>query len=171
MHKKLYPRELYLKKIRPFYHENDLIKVITGVRRCGKSSLMQLIAKELIKSGVDENNIIYLNLDKRPYRRVKKADQLEDILASKLDPIKGDKFLFIDEIQNVKDFEEVINAFREDDNCSIFITGSNSKLLSKEFTKELITKNLAVCCFWVLKVLQLYLTAEARLMLLKNYRR
>ena len=81
MRKKLYPRELYLKKIRPFYHENDLIKVITGVRRCGKSSLMQLIAKELIKSGVDENNIVYLNLDKRPYRRVKKADQLEDILA------------------------------------------------------------------------------------------
>ena len=82
MRKKLYPRELYLKKIRPFYHENDLIKVITGVRRCGKSSLMQLIAKELIKSGVDENNIVYLNLDKRPYRRVKKADQLEDILVA-----------------------------------------------------------------------------------------
>ena len=69
MRKKLYPRELYLKKIRPFYRENDLIKVITGVRRCGKSSLMQLIAKELIKSGVDENNIVYLNLDKRPDRK------------------------------------------------------------------------------------------------------
>lgn len=137
MRKKLYPRELYLKKIRPFYHENDLIKVITGVRRCGKSSLMQLIAKELIKSGVDENNIVYLNLDKRPYRRVKKADQLEDILASKLDSIKGDKYLFIDEIQNVKDFEEVINAFREDDNCSIFITGSNAYLLSGELATKL----------------------------------
>lgn len=89
MRKKLYPRELYLKKIRPFYHENDLIKVITDVRRCGKSSLMQLIAKELVKSGVDESNIVYLNLDKRPYRRVKNADQLEDILSNKLDPIKG----------------------------------------------------------------------------------
>lgn len=137
MRKKLYPRELYLKKIRPFYYENDLIKVITGVRRCGKSSLMQLIAKELIKNGVDENNIVYLNLDKRPYRRVKKADQLEDILASKLDPIKGDKFLFIDEIQNVKDFEEVINAFREDENCSIFITRSNAYLLSGELATKL----------------------------------
>lgn len=137
MQKKLYPRELYLNKIRPFYHENDLIKVITGVRRCGKSSLMQLIAKELIKSGVDESKIVYLNLDKRPYRRVKKADQLEDILADKLDPIEGDKYLFIDEIQNVKDFEEVINAFREDDNCSIFITGSNAYLLSGELATKL----------------------------------
>ena len=137
MQKKLYPRELYLNKIRSFYHENDLIKVITGVRRCGKSSLMQLIAKELIKSGVDESKIVYLNLDKRPYRRVKKADQLEDILANKLDPIEGDKYLFIDEIQNVKDFEEVINAFREDDNCSIFITGSNAYLLSGELATKL----------------------------------
>ena len=137
MQKKLYPRELYLNKIRPFYHENDLIKVITGVRRCGKSSLMQLIAKELIKSGVDESKIVYLNLDKRPYRRVKQADQLEDILANKLDPIEGDKYLFIDEIQNVKDFEEVINAFREDDNCSIFITGSNAYLLSGELATKL----------------------------------
>ena len=107
MQKKLYSRELYLNKIRPFYHENDLIKVITGVRRCGKSSLMQLIAKELIKSGVDESKIIYLNLDKRPYRRVKQADQLEDILANKLDPIEGDKYLFIDEIQLCKGFERI----------------------------------------------------------------
>lgn len=137
MRKKLYPRELYLKRIRPFYRENELIKVITGVRRCGKSSLMQLIANELIRDGVDEENIVYINLDKRPYRGVKKADQLESILASKLDPIKGDKYLFIDEIQNVRDFEEVINAFREDDDCSIFITGSNAYLLSGELATKL----------------------------------
>ena len=137
MSEKLYPRELYLSKIRPFYHEKELIKVITGVRRCGKSSLMQLIAKELIKSGVNEKNIIYLNLDKRPYRRIKNSNQFEDILASKLDPIDGDKYLFIDEVQNVKDFEEVINAFREDDNCSIFITGSNAYLLSGELATKL----------------------------------
>ena len=137
MSEKLYPRELYLSKIRPFYHEKELIKVITGVRRCGKSSLMQLIAKELIKSGVNEKNIIYINLDKRPYRRIKNSNQFEDILASKLDPIDGDKYLFIDEVQNVKDFEEVINAFREDDNCSIFITGSNAYLLSGELATKL----------------------------------
>ena len=62
MRKKLYPRELYLKRIRPFYRENELIKVITGVRRCGKSSLMQLIANELIRDGVDEENIVYINV-------------------------------------------------------------------------------------------------------------
>jgi len=137
MREKLYSRELYLKKIRPFYHENELIKVITGVRRCGKSSLMQLISKELIKSGVNESNVIYLNLDKRPYRRIKKANQLEDVLANKLDPIKGNKYLFIDEIQNVKGFEEVVNAFREDGDCSIFITGSNAYLLSGELATKL----------------------------------
>ena len=137
MSKKLYPRELYLSKIRPFYHDNELIKVITGVRRCGKSSLMQLMAEELIESGVDENQIVYLNLDKRPYRRIKKPDQLENVLSSKLDPIEGEKYLFVDEIQNVKGFEEVINAFREEDNCSIFITGSNAYLLSGELATKL----------------------------------
>lgn len=135
--KKLFVRENYLKRIRPFYHNNEIIKVITGVRRCGKSSIMELIRRELIGNGVNESNIIYLNLDKRPYRRIKTADQLEDLLSLKLDSIVGNKYLFVDEAQNVKGFEEVINAFREDDNCSIFITGSNAYLLSGELATKL----------------------------------
>ena len=74
---KLYKRESYLKKILGFYHSEDIIKVITGVRRCGKSSLMQIIADELRASGISESNIIYLNLDKRGYRKIKTADQLD----------------------------------------------------------------------------------------------
>ena len=65
---KLYKRELYLSKIRSFYKDEDMIKVLTGVRRCGKSSIMQLICNELIENGVSKNNIVYINLDKRPYK-------------------------------------------------------------------------------------------------------
>lgn len=132
----LFRRETYLKKIRGFYHEADLIKVITGVRRCGKSSLMQLIADELRASGVQEDRIIYLNLDKRGYRKIKTADQLDELLTGFPQP-DGLCYLFIDEVQNVKDFEEVLNAFREDGGYSIFITGSNSYLLSGELATKL----------------------------------
>ena len=79
---KLYHRENYLKNIRGFYHETDLIKVITGIRRCGKSCLMQSIAEELIASGVKEENIIYINLDKRGYKSIKTPDALENVIDS-----------------------------------------------------------------------------------------
>ena len=132
----LYKREKYLKKIRGFYHSEDIIKVITGIRRCGKSSLMEMIAEELRETGVPEDHIIYLNLDQRRYRKVKAADQLENLIETQ---IKGTGlyYLFIDEIQNVAGFEEVINGFREEGNCSIFITGSNSYLLNGELATKL----------------------------------
>ena len=132
----LFKREKYLKKIRPFYHDDDIIKVITGVRRCGKSSLMETIADEIKQSGVDEDNIIYLDLDKRENRKIKTADGLEKLIESK---IKSDKlnYLFIDEVQNVAGFEDVINGFRSDGGFSIFITGSNSYLLSGELVTKL----------------------------------
>ena len=133
---KLYHRENYLRKIRSFYHETDLIKVITGIRRCGKSCLMQTIAEELRSSGVKEENIVYLNLDKRGFKSIKTADKLESVIDS-LCTAKGVKYLFIDEIQNVDGFEEVINAFREEEEYSIFITGSNSYLLSGELVTKL----------------------------------
>ena len=133
---KLYHRENYLRKIRSFYHETDLIKVITGVRRCGKSCLMQTIAEELRSSGIKEENIVYLNLDKRGFKSIKTADKLESVIDS-LCTAKGVKYLFIDEIQNVDGFEEVINAFREEEEYSIFITGSNSYLLSGELVTKL----------------------------------
>ena len=133
---KLFHRENYLKKIRGFYHDTGMIKVITGVRRCGKSCLMNTIAEELVKSGVDKENIIYLNLDKRGYRNIKTADQLDSLIESN-SQASGVKYLFIDEIQNVSDFEEVINGYREEDEYSIFITGSNSYLLSGELATKL----------------------------------
>lgn len=132
---KLYHREQYLKKIRPFY-DDDLIKVITGNRRCGKSCLMATIAEELRNRGVEDKDIIYLDLDKRGNRSIKTPDQLEE----KIESLLADddfKYLFIDEVQNVQDYEEVVNAYNSDGGFSIFITGSNSYLLSGELMTKL----------------------------------
>ena len=132
----IYRRENYLQRIRGFYHDCDLIKVITGVRRCGKSCLMSSIAQELRENGVEESHVIELDLDSRKYRKVKSADQLENLIDD-LTPANGKTYLFIDEIQNVTGFEEVVNAFRGEGRHSIFITGSNSYLLSGELVTKL----------------------------------
>ena len=133
----LYKREKYLKKIRPFYSEEDLIKVITGVRRCGKSSLMETICDELKQTmGVKDEQIIYIDLDSRKNRNIKTADALETLIESQTTP-KEKIYLFIEEIQNVDSFEEVINGYRTDGGYSIFITGSNSYLLSGEMSTKL----------------------------------
>ena len=132
---KLYHREQYLKKIRPFY-DDDLIKVITGIRRCGKSCLMATIVEELRDRGVEDKDIIYLDLDKRGNRSIKTPEQLEN----KIESLLADddfKYLFIDEVQNVRDYEEVVNAYNSDGGFSIFITGSNSYLLSGELMTKL----------------------------------
>lgn len=133
---KLFTREKYLKKMRGFYHDTEIIKVITGVRRSGKSCLMQMVKEELLQSGVMPDNIIFLDLDSKAFRKVKTADRLEETIDS-LSAKRGTKYLFIDEIQNVKDFEEVVNAFRGSGEYSIFITGSNSYLLSGELATKL----------------------------------
>ncbi len=132
----LYIREKYLAKIRGFYHSADIIKVITGVRRCGKSSLMEMIAEEIRREARPDEKTVFLNLDLRQYRKIRTADQLDELIAENIDK-NGFNYLFIDEIQNVDGFEEVINGFREEENCSIFITGSNSYLLSGELATKL----------------------------------
>ena len=142
--KKLYPREKYLSAIRPFYQDTEMIKVFTGVRRCGKSSLLLLIQKELKEKGVADTNILYVNLDKRPYIGIKTSDALERIIDEGFADADGVKYLFIDEVQNVKDFETSLNAYREDGDYSIFITGSNSYLLSGELVTKLTGRYLEV---------------------------
>lgn len=138
----LYKRESYLEKIRPFYDVTELIKVITGVRRCGKSSLMRLVAQELSERGIPEQNIIFLNLDQRKYRGITTADSLDSLIegacvAKGTKYLKETKYLFIDEVQNVEGFETVVNGWREEGDVSIFITGSNSYLLSGELATKL----------------------------------
>lgn len=133
---KLYPREKYLSKIRGFYHECEIIKVITGVRRCGKSSIMKMISRELLEQGVHEDNILYFNLDKRPYIGITTPEQLDELIEEHYcqDAVQ---YLIIDEIQNVRGYETVINSWREEGNLSIFLTGSNSYLLSGELATKL----------------------------------
>lgn len=132
----LYKREEYLKRIRGFYHDTDIIKVITGIRRCGKSSMMHTIKDELVSNGVNNDNCIYIDLDSRKYSNIKTDKDLESLLDS-YSSIDGTKYIFIDEIQNIRNFEEVINGFRTDGEYSIFITGSNSYLLSGELVTKL----------------------------------
>ena len=129
----LYKREDYLSKIRSFYNETDLIKVITGVRRCGKSTLMQLIIEELLNHGIAKENIFLINLEKTEFRKVRTVENLESTINKlSLSSTEGIKYLFIDEVQYIKSFEEYINSLRADGDWSIFLTGSNSYLLSSE---------------------------------------
>ena len=128
-------RELYLKKIRDFY-ESELIKVIMGIRRCGKSVLLGQIIEEIKEKGIKEDHIIYINFEDYDFIEYTEAKKFNEYIKSKIKD--NDKYyLFFDEIQNVKDFERVINSFRATINVSIFITGSNSKLLSGELATVL----------------------------------
>lgn len=132
----IYAREYYLNKIRGFYRD-DMIKVISGVRRCGKSSFIKSVANDLEASGVSTENIIYIDLDLKPYLKVTTPDALEKIIDERIGGNCEYKYLLIDEIQNVAGFEPLINAYRNEGNISVFLTGSNSYLLSGELTTKL----------------------------------
>ena len=128
-------REKYLSKIRPFY-DQDLIKVITGIRRCGKSILLLQIIDELKKKKILERQIIYINFEDEDYAFIKNDIELHKYIKEKM--INKEKYyLFFDEIQNVANWEKAINSFKATKNVSIFITGSNSDLLSGELATHL----------------------------------
>ena len=112
-------RERYLKEIRKFY-DQDLIKVIIGIRRCGKSVLMKQIIDELKTKGIDEEHIIYINFEDYDYDIYTDSHKFHDFVKAK---IKDNKkyYLFFDEIQNVDKWEKVINSFKSTLNVSIFL--------------------------------------------------
>lgn len=123
-------REHYIEKIREFY-DSDLIKIITGIRRCGKSIILEQVKEEI---GAKTNNIIYLNFeDKKTLNLIKSSDGLLDYVENNRK--KGKCYIFLDEIQLLNDYQEAVKTLRLYNN-SVFITGSNSKILSKEFTKD-----------------------------------
>ena len=128
------PREKYIAKIRPFY-ESDLIKIITGIRRCGKSVVLEQVKSELESQG---KKIIYLNFEKRAvYENLYNDQTLLDYIQQKINESPNEKwYVFLDEIQTVENWNLACKSLRLE-NISLFITGSNSKLLSREFTKEL----------------------------------
>jgi len=128
-------REKYLSKIRPFY-EQDLIKVITGIRRCGKSVILLQIIDELKEKGIEESQIIYINFEFEDYSFIKNDLDLHEYIKNKI-VNKKKYYMFFDEIQNVEKWEKAINSFKASMNVSIFITGSNSDLLSGELATHL----------------------------------
>ena len=134
MFHKIFPREKYIGRIRPFFN-SDMIKIITGIRRCGKSCIMKAIINELIANGVEESRIVYIPLDRRGFKYVNTPWQLEEKIESYITE-EGFYYLFIDEVQNVEGFESVVQAYAEE-GYSVFLTGSNSYLLSDEISTKL----------------------------------
>ncbi|MBQ3679071.1 MAG: ATP-binding protein [Succinivibrio sp.] len=129
-------RDYYLKKIIPFI-DTDLVKVLTGIRRSGKSVMMLLIKDELIKRGVLTDQIISINFEDFDYFKLRDPFRLNDWVKTKAKGIKGKIYLFLDEIQSVSNWEQVINSFRVSLNIDLYITGSNDKLLSGEMATYL----------------------------------
>lgn len=129
-------REGYLSRIRGFY-DSDLIKILVGIRRCGKSVILNQIIDELKANGCPDNHIIYINFEYIEYEDLRDYKKLNSYIKDKL--LDEDKYyIFLDEIQKVERFEEVVNSLRASTtNTSIFITGSNSKLLSQELSTVL----------------------------------
>jgi len=125
-------RKFYLEKIYNFI-DKDVIKIITGIRRCGKSYLFKSIIQELENKGINEDNILLIDLELPKYNSIKTREQLDEIVVPFLESHEKKVYLFFDEIQNVKDWEVSINSYYKLENTDIYITGSNSKLMSKEF--------------------------------------
>lgn len=124
---------MYLSKIRPFF-QTDLVKIITGVRRSGKSVLLEQIRNEL-EAGNPDCQSIFLNFENLSNRPLCSAEALRTYI---LEQSQGRPvLLFFDEIQNVKDWELAVNSFRVELNCDIYLTGSNAKLLSGELSTHL----------------------------------
>lgn len=129
-------REIYLSRIRGFY-DSDLVKILVGIRRCGKSVILKQIMNELKEQGVDKEHIIYVNFELIEYEDLQDYKELNKYIKEKIVDEKK-YYVFLDEIQKVGKFEEVVNSLRASiDNISIFITGSNSKLLSNELSTVL----------------------------------
>lgn len=129
-------REIYLSRIRGFY-DSDLVKILVGIRRCGKSVILKQIMDELRDKNIDENHIIYVNFEFIEFEELQNYKKLNEYIKEKIVD-KNKYYVFLDEIQKVEKFEDVVNSLRASiENISIFITGSNSKLLSNEISTVL----------------------------------
>lgn len=129
-------REIYLSRIRGFY-DSDLVKILVGIRRCGKSVILRQIVEELKEKGISDSHIIYINFEFVEYEELQDYKKLNNYIKGKITDNKL-YYIFLDEVQNVNKFEKVVNSLRASlKNVSIFITGSNSKLLSEELSTVL----------------------------------
>jgi len=128
-------RDLYLNQLRGFI-DKPFIKVITGIRRCGKSGILSLLIEELLEIGIDKNNIISVNFESFEFSELDKAEKLYKYIRDKI-LNKSRYYIILDEVQEVKDWEKAVNSFMVDFNADVYITGSNSRLLSSELATYL----------------------------------
>ena len=129
-------RKYYLDKIRDFYKVNSLIKILCGLRRSGKSVILEQIIEEIRESGIKDDHIIYINFESLDYSNITNALELNDFIKSFVKD-KDTYYVFLDEVQKVSDFEKAINSLRITNQFSIFITGSNSKMTFLELSTDL----------------------------------
>ena len=122
-------RHFYIDKINEFV-DTDLIKVLTGMRRCGKTTMLKLIIKELKNNyHIQDDHIFLISFESTKYKWIENAEKLDEIVWELTEKINGKSYLFFDEIQNVKGWEKSINSYMVDLDCDLYITGSNSNLL------------------------------------------
>lgn len=131
---KLKKRDLYLNKIIAF-QDTEPVKVVTGIRRCGKSSLLKLMIHHLKETGITEDQILEMNFESFKFKNMN-SDDLYNYVKSHIQPSKR-MYLFFDEVQRVPNWEDAINSFRVDFNCDIYVTGSNAYMLSSEYSTYL----------------------------------
>lgn len=129
-------RTRYLKKIIPFIDKN-LIKVLTGIRRAGKTVLLHQVAEIIMKRGVKSENIISINMESMKYRRLAAGGALYDYIVKQSKAAEGRTYIMLDEVQDVKDWQIIVNSLRVDIDCDIYITGSNSTLFADELASHL----------------------------------
>ena len=129
-------RESYMSRIRPFIG-GELVKVMTGIRRAGKSVMLELVKEELLASGIRADHFISINFEGLRYAQLLNASALHAEIMERAGQIEGKAYLFFDEIQEVSGWEKCINSFRVSLDCDIYITGSNAKLLSGELATYL----------------------------------
>ena len=140
-------RPLYIEQLRPFFDETEIVKIITGIRRSGKSVLLELIKQELITQNVFAENFISINFEDFTYYHLRDAKLLHDYLKIEIDKKKGRCYLFLDEIQEVENWEGAVNSLRVNSDVDIYITGSNAKLLVSEFSTYLGGRYVAIQVF------------------------
>lgn len=155
-------REMYMSRIRPFIG-NDLVKVMTGIRRAGKSVMLELIKEELLASGVTDSQFISFNFEDMRHAHLLNAEALHAEILKLAEKIEGKVYLFFDEIQEVRDWEKCINSFRIALDCDIYVTGSNAKLLSGELATYLGGRyvEFVIYPFSFSEFLELYHTVDA----------
>ena len=143
MTSKLIKRKAYVNQLKD-YVNTDFVKVYTGIRRSGKTSLMHNIIDEIKSMGVKDENIIFISFESREYSHIDNSQQLDEIVYSKTENLQGKIYLFFDEIQQVEGWEKSINNYRVSLDSDIYITGSNSKLLSGELATLLTGRYLTI---------------------------